>query len=93
MFIHIPFKNAVVKSCADNSKGHDTQNAVEDIVFAEAEGLAAAQTISNSKNQAEGDDHAVEMDAERTDVKIAGRVQFQTQTGERDGGKLHVVSS
>ena len=93
VLIAVPGEDAVVKSCAQNGKGHDAQHTVENVVIGKAELLAAAHTVDHGQYQAQGDDHAVKVDGQRADGEGTGGIQFQTQAGEGNGGVVHEVSS
>ena len=87
--IVLPGEGHIVNSRAENGKGGNPQHAVQDVVLFEAEFPASAAGVQYGKNQPQADAQAVQVDGQRAQLEVSGRVHFQSQEGE---GNRRIIS-
>ena len=88
--VHLPLEDAVVGPGAGDGEGGHPQHTVQHVIFFDAELLAAAGGIDHCQNQAEGNDHAVKMDAQGAEGNAAGWIQRNAQRREGNFG-IHIT--
>ena len=81
----VPGEGTVVNTGADDGKGNDPQNTVQQIVLLQTELLAPAHAVDHSQQQTQGDDQAVEPDVQRAQGQSVARIDLNAQIGENDG--------
>ena len=81
-----PAEHAVINSGADDGKGRDPEDAVENVVLGQPGPLAAAAAIDSGQQQAKGDDHAVQVDGQGPDIEVPDGIDLNSQQRERDCG-------
>ena len=89
--IGIPLENAVVQSGAQHRKGNDAQHAVDEIIFLQAEFLAAAAGIQHRQHHTQGDQYAIPMDLQRSNGETGCRIPGKPDSGK--GYCSHMYSS
>ena len=81
----VPAEGAVVDPGADNGEGGDIQEAVQNVIFLQAELLAPAAAVDHGQQQAGGQNGTVKMDGQGSQLQQSGGIDFQPQKGEGNG--------
>ena len=81
-----PAEHAVINSGADDGKGRDPEDAVENVVLGQPGPLAAAAAIDPGQQQTKGNDHAVQVDGQGPDIEVPDGIDLNSQQRERDCG-------
>ena len=91
VLVVVPLEDHVVDSGADDGQGNGEENRVDHAVHIGAELLDPPAHVENRQQEAQGDDHAVEIDFSAEDGKGQGPGQVQPLNPQPGEGNCAVV--